>query len=274
MTGTEYVPGTSEAPNGAQQTPYRRAHVFKNEAQSELTRMNNLNSRFMNFLDIVKLETKRSESLKSDVTEQKQEIIRNLGTNMSKYRDDLLTTKQLLNEITLGLNSCQVTERSSRIKAEWFAKLLKFEMENLNQRPSINLVLNNNLNFNYQISRAFDRVDRISAINSHENSNQSMNNSHFISNNPSAIDNGHCHSSTSGSSSGSSDNSTVSEDENAHNFSLSNSSNISSSQTSLTSSMFLSASSSSVSESSETPSPTNISPVSTKLFFFLWSLYN
>ncbi len=261
MTGKESTTSTAGS-NGGISLSYRRAHSLKNEAQNELIRMNNLNSRLGSFVDIVKLETIRSDTLKQEVYEQKQEIIRNLDNNMSKYREDLLVTKKLLNEITFSLNSVQVNERSSRIKADWFAKLLKFELNNLHQKPSINFILTNNFNFSCQINRAFARAN-LTTSNNILGANIVDGNFHSLTSSET-----NCHSTTSGT--GTSENSAAScEDENMHSFSLSTSSNMSSSQTSLASSLSLSASSSSVSESSEALS-NNASPV-IKICTFLFT---
>lgn len=110
----------------------------------------------MNFLDLVKSETKRSDDLKTTLNDQKQEIVSNLRENTSKYHDDLMITKKFLNDITYSLNKCQVTERSNRIRVEWFSRLLKFELDNLNQRPKLNVTLANNLNFQYQLNQVFE----------------------------------------------------------------------------------------------------------------------
>ena len=134
---------------------YRRQFNAKNENLSELDRMNNLNTRFMNFLDLVKCETKRSEYLQASLFDKKQEIVVNLRENHSKYQEDLLLTKKYLNDLTYSLNSVQVNERSNRIKIEWFSKLLKFELDNLNLRPKLNIVCAPppDASINYQISQ-------------------------------------------------------------------------------------------------------------------------
>ena len=137
---------------------YRRQFNAKNENLSELDRMNNLNTRFMNFLDLVKCETKRSEYLQASLFDKKQEIVVNLRENHSKYQEDLLLTKKYLNDLTYSLNSVQVNERSNRIKIEWFSKLLKFELDNLNLRPKLNIVCAPppDASINYQISQIFN----------------------------------------------------------------------------------------------------------------------
>ena len=51
--------------------------------KSELTRLNNLNNRFVDFLNLVKLETKRSDQLQNDLREQKQKYVQDLrGKNI------------------------------------------------------------------------------------------------------------------------------------------------------------------------------------------------
>ncbi len=49
--------------------------TFKNK--SELTRLNNLNNRFVDFLNLVKSEKTRSDYLQSSLLEQKQIYIQN-----------------------------------------------------------------------------------------------------------------------------------------------------------------------------------------------------
>jgi hypothetical protein len=144
---------------GDQSRSYRRPYtVHREESLSELSRMNNLNTRFMNFLDTVKSETKRSELLTKTVLDKKQEIVGNLRTTNTGYYEQLMNTKKCLNEVTLALNSCQVNERSSRIRIEWFSNLLKFELENLNQRPKYNLALANSLNFQAQVNNGLEQT--------------------------------------------------------------------------------------------------------------------
>ena len=114
----------------------------------------------MSFLDIVKSETKRSESLKSSLFEEKQEIVVNLREYNLKYYEELMITKKFLNDVTYGLNTCQVNERSNRIRIDWFSSLLKFELDNLNKRPKYSMELANSLNFQCQVNQGlgFDDI--------------------------------------------------------------------------------------------------------------------
>jgi hypothetical protein len=59
--------------------------TFKNK--SELTRLNNLNNRFVDFLNLVKSEKTRSDYLQSSLLEQKQIYIQNFkGIISSKLK--------------------------------------------------------------------------------------------------------------------------------------------------------------------------------------------
>jgi len=80
---------------GDQSRSYRRPYtVHREESLSELSRMNNLNTRFMNFLDTVKSETKRSELLTKTLLDKKQEIVGNLRTTNTGYYEQLMNTKK------------------------------------------------------------------------------------------------------------------------------------------------------------------------------------
>jgi len=48
------------------------------QSRSELTRLSNLNSRFIDFLNLVKLETKRSDQLQNELREQKQKYVQDI----------------------------------------------------------------------------------------------------------------------------------------------------------------------------------------------------
>jgi len=137
--------------------------------------MNNLNTRFMSFLDTVKSETKRSQILSNTILEQKKEIFTNLTETNLNYYEELMSTKKYLNEVTLDLNNYQINERSNRIRIEWFSNLLKFELNNLNQRPNYNLALANSLNFHAQVNSELNKVTIPSVLVSQGSSTDQLN---------------------------------------------------------------------------------------------------
>jgi hypothetical protein len=175
------------------ETMFRR----QSENQSELVRMNNLNMRFMNFLDLVKCETKRSEYLQACLSEQKQELVISLKENYSKYYEDLFNTKKCLNEVTYDLNAAQVTERSNRIKIEWFSKLLRFELDNLNHRPRFNAAYD--LPIDYQLSQLLSlptTTNAASMSHEYENTNYCMSNHSNMSTSQTSLSSMSCSSSS------------------------------------------------------------------------------
>ncbi len=160
----------------SESTSYRRPYtVHRQESLSELSRMNNLNTRFMSFLDTVKSETKRSQILSNTILEQKKEIFTNLTETNLNYYEELMSTKKYLNEVTLDLNNYQINERSNRIRIEWFSNLLKFELNNLNQRPNYNLALANSLNFHAQVNSELNKVTIPSVLVSQGSSTDQLN---------------------------------------------------------------------------------------------------
>lgn len=93
--------------------------------------MNELNNRFISFLNIVKCETKRNKFLDLCLCEQKRKIISENDEINKRFYQDLLNAKSYLNELCLSLNDSLVRERHFRIVAEWFSGLVKFEQDNL-----------------------------------------------------------------------------------------------------------------------------------------------
>ena len=92
--------------------------------------MNDLNSRFLNFLNLVKSETKRNELLEKNLAEQKQDWFNGVKERHGRYYDELVNNKRLLNELCLSLSNIQVKERHNRIIIDWFSNMIKFEMDN------------------------------------------------------------------------------------------------------------------------------------------------
>ena len=117
-------------------------NLSKTTDLEDLNKLTDLNSRLVNFLNLVKDETKRNESLKTSLIEKKQEYLINLKENNFKNYENLLCHKKYLNDLCFGLNSEQVKERHNRIKVEWFSKLFKFEQENLKLKPKVKVYSN------------------------------------------------------------------------------------------------------------------------------------
>jgi len=99
--------------------------------QDELATMNNLNSRFMNFLNAVKSETIRCEQLKGNLMEKKHEYITKLDEKNLAYYETLKESKMRLNDLCFSLSSFLVKERHNLILIDWYANMLKFEYENV-----------------------------------------------------------------------------------------------------------------------------------------------
>ena len=109
----------------------------------ELTLMNNLNSRFMNFINLVKSETNRCEDLKASLIEQKQIYFSNFTERNAKYYNDLTSAKKTLNDLCLGLSKTLIKERNNRILIDWFSKMVQFENNNMRNKSRLQINLNN-----------------------------------------------------------------------------------------------------------------------------------
>ena len=107
-----------------------RSNHSPDSTTDEMNVMNDLNSRFMNFLNVVKNETNRCEQLKTDLYEQKHEFMVNLENSSVKYNEQLKESKKNLNELCYSLSNFLVKERHNRILMNWYANMLKFECEN------------------------------------------------------------------------------------------------------------------------------------------------
>jgi hypothetical protein len=115
--------------NGHESLPSRKLANAGSD-QDELKIMNNLNIRFMNFLNAVKSETIRCEQLKGNLIEQKRELVNNLDEKNLAYFETLKDSKMKLNDLCFNLSSFLVKERHNRILIDWYANMLKFEYEN------------------------------------------------------------------------------------------------------------------------------------------------
>ena len=124
-TNQEYMHDFSESCSVSPNSERNSSHDL-----DELSIMNNLNNRFMNFLNVVKNETNRCEQLKSSLHEQKHEFMLNLEANSSRYHETLKESKKHLNELCYSLSNFLVKERHNRILMSWYANMLKFECEN------------------------------------------------------------------------------------------------------------------------------------------------
>jgi hypothetical protein len=108
---------------------------FKKD-ENEYKQLTELNTRFVNFITAVKEQSKKNEYLEASLVEQREVFFENLRATNEKYYKSLSDSKRLLNNICYQLNIDLVRERHNRILADWFAKLIDFELEN-NQAKSV-----------------------------------------------------------------------------------------------------------------------------------------
>ena len=116
--------------NGHESLPSRKMPNAGSD-QDELAIMNNLNIRFVSFLNAVKSETIRCEQLKGNLIEQKRELVNKLDEKNLAYYETLKDSKMKLNDLCFNLSSFLVKERHNRILIDWYAIMLKFEYENV-----------------------------------------------------------------------------------------------------------------------------------------------
>lgn len=76
--------------------------------------LNELNSRFVNFIQLVKSEQKKCENLTNNINELKKNIFSDHAELRQKYDYDLNLTREKLNQLCLELNNFVIKERNSR----------------------------------------------------------------------------------------------------------------------------------------------------------------
>jgi hypothetical protein len=101
--------------------------------ENEYKQLTELNTRFVNFITAVKEQSKKNEYLETSLVEQRETYFENLRATNETYYKSLSDSKRLLNDLCYHLNIDLVRERHNRILADWFAKLIEFEVENGHQ---------------------------------------------------------------------------------------------------------------------------------------------
>lgn len=89
--------------------------------ESDKKELNELNNRFSNVLNIVKLETRQSENLQKSINDLKQQIFNGFIQKRQNYDHELHQTKLKLNNLCLDLANCAVRERHSRTLIDFFS---------------------------------------------------------------------------------------------------------------------------------------------------------
>jgi hypothetical protein len=107
---------------------------FKKD-ENEYKQLTELNSRFVNFITAVKEQSHTNELLESTLVQQREAYFQSVRSTNEQYYKSLSESKRLLNDLCYRLNVDLVRERHGRILADWFAKLVQFELENARAKP-------------------------------------------------------------------------------------------------------------------------------------------
>lgn len=117
---------------------------FRRSTNNELKQMNDLNNRFVNFIQLVKSETVRSEILQKSLVDEKERRFASLRLANATYVDNLAAVKKYLNELCLDVCHDLVREKHNKILIDWFSKLVSFEQSFSGGGIQINATTTNN----------------------------------------------------------------------------------------------------------------------------------
>ncbi|RNA13021.1 hypothetical protein BpHYR1_031699 [Brachionus plicatilis] len=93
------------------------------QTEEDKKELGELNSRFVNFISLVKSEQKKCDTLTQSVNELKRKIFGDRADSRQKYDNQLNTTRRELNDLCLQLNACMIKERNSRYLIRFYSNV-------------------------------------------------------------------------------------------------------------------------------------------------------